>query len=120
MPNQTEYRARRTGQIGELRFVPARGRYVLDQIVAANGKEVGMEVLNGKGCRRHLDHHAERRHLRFAALATQVLDGLLEKGTAAIKFLWHRDHRNHYLEIASHCSAGQRPQLRAKDVQMPQ
>src|SRR5260370_32080671 len=120
MSNQTEHRARRTSKIGELRFVPARGRHILDEIVAADGKEVGVEVLDGKRCRRHLDHHAERRQLRFSALALQVLEDLLEKRAAAVEFLRHRDHWNHHLEVPCYCSARQRPQLLAKYVQMSQ
>src|SRR6266851_7865950 len=107
-------------KVGELRFVPARSRDVLNEIVAADRKKVGAEILDGQRGRRHLDHHAKRRQLRFPALATQFLDGLLEKRTAAIQFLRHRDHGDHHLEVSGHGSAGQRLQLQPKYVKVPQ
>ena len=120
MSDQIEHRARGTREIGELRLVAARRHYILNQIVAADRIEVGVEILDRERRRRHLDHHAERRHRSLAALAAQLIDRILKQRTATIELLRHGDHGDHHLQISGHRRARQRPQLQAEHVQPPE
>jgi hypothetical protein len=44
--DQTEDGARRTRELGELRLVAACGSDILDEVVAADRKEIGVEILD--------------------------------------------------------------------------
>ena len=97
VPNEIEHRARRTSEIGKLRFVAACRHDILNQVVAADRIEVGLEVLDHERRGGNLDHHAKRRHRGLVSLAPQLVDRILEQSTATIELLRYRDHGDHHL-----------------------
>src|SRR5947207_8919227 len=73
--------ARRMREIGELRFVTARGRHVLDEIVAADGKEVGDEVLEDRKSTRLNSSHTVISYAVFCLKKKNRLRGRRHRDT---------------------------------------
>ena len=120
MPDQAEDGTRRTREIGELGFVPARRRHVLVRSLLPIEKKSALKSSMVERRRRHLDHHAERRHLRLLSLATQFVAASANSarqrssssGTVTIGIMT--------LRLPRDGGPGQRAQLRTKDVEMLQ
>src|SRR5690349_1384681 len=77
--NEREESLRRRGQLGEGGIAATGGGDVLDQIVAADGVEVGIELLDGERRCWNLDHHANRRKRCGYARAHKVPHRLLHE-----------------------------------------
>src|SRR5579862_4662093 len=110
MGYEMKYRARRTREIDELRFVAACSHDILNEIVAADRIEIGIEILDRNRRSRDLDHHADRRHRCRDALVVQFADDAAKQFTTTIEFLRYRYHGYHHLQISCYRGARQRPE----------
>ncbi len=90
------------------------GQRVLDEIVGADGEEVGLlrQQVGGQRRRRHLDHRADRDGARLA----EFLGHVAHHGAGRPHLLDRRHEREHDAELPVRRGAQQRPQLRAQHV----
>jgi hypothetical protein len=74
-------------------------------------QEVGVESIDRKGCRWHLNHDSKLWTSGREPLRAKLRHHRIEMFARLCEFAWRRHHRQHHLEIPDYRSARQRAQL---------
>ena len=109
-------RLRRIRQIGHGTDIAACGSHVLGEVVRADREEFGIELVGGNRRRRNLDHDPEARASGGNPRCNQCRHLGFENASCSRQLARLRHHRQHDLDVAVRRGAGQRAQLRAKDI----
>ena len=96
-------------KMGNFRLAPIAGGNILNQVIAADGEKISIEIIDTQGHGRYFNHDTQGWSLQLRVTATQLLQNFRQQPSGVFKLARDRHHRQHNPEITESRRAQESP-----------